>query len=109
LSWEKKKPRLELLLSDKDVPSELDPPNQLVDAELAPWPIGGVRWFLLCPQCGRRCSKLYAKKAPGEFCCRMCGRLSYASAQRWNSVKRNDLASRTQRQETIRPAWENAP
>lgn len=40
---------------------------------------GGSRSWFICPICGRRVAKLYAKN--DQFCCRTCNNLSYRSCQ----------------------------
>jgi len=42
-------------------------------------PSGGIRFWLLCPRCGRRALNLYAKGASGELACRVCARFVYKS------------------------------
>jgi len=44
---------------------------------------GGWRYWLLCPDCGRRCGKLYKPRAGyrDEYLCRDCHDLVYSSAQ----------------------------
>jgi hypothetical protein len=53
-----------------------------------PLPWGGVRWWFLCPICGRRCGKLHLASEDVEFACRICGRLTYWSCQ--ESSRLND-------------------
>ena len=43
---------------------------------------GGIRWWLVCPRCGRRAGKLYATVGDRNFACRVCRRLVYKS-QYW--------------------------
>ena len=43
-----------------------------------PLPFGGFRWYFVCP-CGKRVVNLYQPGAWGEFACRYCHRLVYAS------------------------------
>jgi len=40
---------------------------------------GGVRYWMHCPRCSRRCAKLY--RAYGCFRCRKCHNLTYTSSQ----------------------------
>lgn len=40
---------------------------------------GGVRWWALCPGCGRRCAVLYGYGR--GFACRLCLRLTYESTR----------------------------
>ena len=45
-------------------------------------PYGGVCWYLRCPECGRRCRKLYLPPAGRGFLrCRQCHGLVYESSQ----------------------------
>lgn len=41
----------------------------------------GLRWWWLCPECDRRCLKLYFPPRAVRFACRICHDLSYESAQ----------------------------
>lgn len=54
---------------------------------------GGRRWWLRCPRCDRRGSKLYRPRS-GLFLCRVCHDLSYESAQAsgtfWDRVFKAD-------------------
>ncbi len=43
---------------------------------------GGFRRWWKCPECGKRCSTVYADKVDGRFSCRGCAGLAYASSQR---------------------------
>lgn len=38
---------------------------------------GGVRWWFVCPKCGRRCYKLYRPRHRRYFACRICHELKY--------------------------------
>ena len=38
---------------------------------------GGMRTWLLCPECGRRCAKLYRLPGCWSAICRRCARLTY--------------------------------
>lgn len=42
---------------------------------------GGVRWWFVCPACGRRTAILYARFGREEFLCRSCHGLTYQSSQ----------------------------
>ena len=44
-----------------------------------PW--GSPKYWLLCPDCGRRCGNLYLPPGKQRFVCRLCGDLSYTSCQ----------------------------
>ncbi len=57
---------------------------------------GGVRWFWLCPHCGRRRMWLYQAWS-GYYSCRECLRLTYWSRQKsraYDGIIRSMLASR---------------
>ena len=53
---------------------------------------GGLRWWLICPQCGRRCGKLYLPSGARRFACRLCHNLTYTSSQEHD--KRLDVFKR---------------
>lgn len=57
------------------------PQDYPVQAVSAPMPRGGKRWFFLCPECGRKASKLYKKPGRARFACRTCLGLTYESCQ----------------------------
>lgn len=59
-----------------------------VQLEPRPWPIYGRRWFFRCSRCDRRCDRLYAERVGDPLHCRVCQKLTYASAQRWDHVAR---------------------
>lgn len=40
---------------------------------------GGARTWFLCPDCGRRCAVMFGVSRRGNFACRVCQRLAYAS------------------------------
>jgi hypothetical protein len=42
---------------------------------------GGVRWWFSCPQCAKRCKKLYLPPGQWEIACRSCHNLTYRSTQ----------------------------
>jgi hypothetical protein len=48
--------------------------------ESTPQHLGGVRWWLLCPRCGRRRAKLYSHPSTlAAYACRECHQLRYRS------------------------------
>ena len=57
------------------------PQDYPVRVASAPMPRGGKRWFFLCPDCGRKASKLYKKPGRARFACRTCLGLTYESCQ----------------------------
>ncbi len=58
-----------------------------VDIEPHAWPVYGTRWFFRCV-CNRLCDRLYALRPEGPIQCRICHKLSYASAQEYSIFKR---------------------
>jgi hypothetical protein len=44
--------------------------------------LGGVRYWFLCPHCGRRAGKLYRKPLGEMYLCRTCNNLTYRSRNR---------------------------
>jgi len=57
--------------------------------------LGGLRWFVECPKCGRRALKLYLPYGAAEVACRLCHGLVHRSAQQHDA--RLDLARRDPR------------
>jgi|GEM_PF-3863475 len=45
---------------------------------------GGIRYWLLCPHCGKRVGKLYRPNMDDKFECRHCHNLTYTSSQKHN-------------------------
>jgi hypothetical protein len=48
----------------------------------------GVRWWLSCVYCNRRCGRLHLAYGEDFFACRKCLDLSYVSAQQAHAVER---------------------
>lgn len=48
----------------------------------------GVRWWLACVHCDRRCGRLHLAHGEDSFACRKCLDLSYDSAQQAHAVER---------------------
>ena len=48
---------------------------------------GGLRPWLICPDCGRRCGKLYAHPLGNPIACRFCLGLDYRSHRYWGMTK----------------------
>ncbi|OGR01458.1 MAG: hypothetical protein A2511_00880 [Deltaproteobacteria bacterium RIFOXYD12_FULL_50_9] len=45
-------------------------------------PFGGIRWWFLCPHCGKKKTHLYFSFVnPGKIACRQCENLTYRSCQ----------------------------
>jgi hypothetical protein len=53
--------------------------NCRIELTQTPCNYGGWRTWFLCPDCGRVCSVLYGVSRRGNFACRVCQRLAYAS------------------------------
>ena len=54
---------------------------QVVPIEITHPHFGGMRWWFSCPQCARRCKKLYLPPRQWEIACRLCHNLTYTSSQ----------------------------
>lgn len=52
--------------------------DQYVFLQPTPLRFGGVRWWFLCSECGRRCAKLYVRRLNPLFLCRACQNVGYA-------------------------------
>jgi hypothetical protein len=52
--------------------------RQSITLKATPLRFGGVRWWFLCPDCSRRCAKLYLPPRR-DFACRHCHDLTYRS------------------------------
>lgn len=50
-----------------------------VDLAQTPCTLGGCRSWFVCPDCGRLCLVLFGVSRRGNFACRACQRLAYAS------------------------------
>jgi hypothetical protein len=61
--------------------------SQYVPLEMTEPHFGGRRWWMSCPSCGRRVSKIYLPPGGDTFACRNDWRLVYES-QRRDSVSR---------------------
>ena len=64
---------------------------------------GGVRWWFLCPECGRRVGKLYATEARREFACRVCWDLVYECQHRKHPL--SVMMRRAKKWMAASPAW----
>jgi hypothetical protein len=79
--------RLQLMYKFTDSGLSVDYSMTIVST-LTPW--GSLRYWLLCPSCGRRCGNLYLPPSGPRFICRLCGNLTYTTCQ--ESGKSNILA-----------------
>lgn len=75
------------------LPSQEPTPNGCAGGRLrfstTPQPTGGVRWWVHCPHCDRRCTRLYGAVTLG---CRVCLRLTFRS-QRLTTRQRYDYGA----------------
>jgi hypothetical protein len=55
------------------------PQRYQVPLESSPQPFGGVRWWFVCPQTARRCTKLFLPRGGHRFWSRQAYELGYAS------------------------------
>jgi hypothetical protein len=53
--------------------------TEFVSIETVPQHFGGRRWWFRCPECNRRCGKVYLPPGGHLFACRQCYRLTYRS------------------------------
>jgi hypothetical protein len=53
-----------------------------------PWPVARGHWFFVCCNCARPCLILYAVAGGDPLRCRRCCRLTYESAQGWDTLSR---------------------
>jgi len=60
---------------------------------------GGQRPWWICPDCGRRCKLLYV--VGGRLTCRLCGRLTYTTAQAPKWIRKCRKANRL----AVRAGW----
>ena len=51
--------------------------EEVIEFTLTPCHLGGVRWWFICRECGRRCYKLYQPRHRRYFACRICHKLKY--------------------------------
>ena len=56
-----------------------DPVSEIIGIETTKQHFGGRRWWFSCPECNRRCSKIYLPPGKRLFSCRQCYRLTYRS------------------------------
>lgn len=72
---------------------ETTPVDERIGLEACPQSFGGVRWWFRCPRCNRRAGKLHLPPGGTIFVCRICGGLTYESAQkhdaRLDALRRN--------------------
>jgi hypothetical protein len=64
--------------------------NQVFNYEAVPNTLGGVRWFVLCPECSKKSLKLFLPKLPDReplYLCKDCHRLKPSSMLLYNNKK----------------------
>jgi hypothetical protein len=64
---------------------------QIARLEITHPHFGGVRWWFSCPQCAKRCKKLYLPPGQWEVGCRLCHRLTYRSTQTAHALSGDQL------------------
>lgn len=52
-----------------------------IELTTTPCNYGGIRYWFLCPQCGKRVAKIYRKSVGRYFVCRTCNNLTYRSCK----------------------------
>lgn len=70
-----------LTLTYRWTPSAYEPRHVRCPVWLTRTPcnFGGQRAWFICPDCGRTCAVLFGASRRGNFACRVCQRLAYAS------------------------------
>jgi hypothetical protein len=79
--------------------------EQLFEYTSIPNKLGGVRWFVLCPKCGRKSQKLYLPKLSNReplYLCRWCHKLKPSSLLFGNQKKYTEVARPLKRLERIK-------
>lgn len=66
--------------------------SYIIGLEATAQHFGGVRWWWLCPTCGRRCGVLYMAGSQLRFSCWRCQGLSYTSSQESTRYNLLDVA-----------------
>jgi hypothetical protein len=79
--------------------------NQLFKYTSLPNGFGGSRWYVLCPRCGKRSSKLYLPKARDReplYLCNVCHKLKPSSLLLGNQKKYKEITKPLKRLESIK-------
>jgi hypothetical protein len=79
--------------------------DQIFEYINVPNNFGGVRWFVLCPKCGRKSQRLYLPKSRDRepiYLCRWCHKLKPTSLLLGNQKKYTDVAKPLKRLELIK-------
>lgn len=69
--------------------------GESVELARTPCHYGGTRPWFLCPDCHRRCAKLFLRR--GRFLCRVCHRLGYVSQLAASAERPRIMAQRLRR------------
>ena len=69
--------------------------TEAVELTRTPCHYGGTRSWFLCPDCHRRCAKLFLRR--GRFFCRVCHRLGYVSQLAASAERPRIMAQRIRR------------
>jgi len=70
---------------------------QVVPIEITRPHFGGMRWWFSCPQCEKRCQKLYLPPRQWEIACRLCHNLTYTSSQTAHTLSGDKLVQSAQK------------
>jgi hypothetical protein len=80
--------------------------NQKFEYSYSPNHLGGERWFVNCPKCGKKCVKLYLPKANSKreqrYLCKICHRLKNASSLMGASRKYKEVIKPLKKLEKIK-------
>ena len=83
------------------------PQRYQVALQTSPQPLGGLRWWYICPQRGRRCTKLFLPRGGHRFWSRQAYDLGYASQREGAQDRAQRQAIRTYRALSGEGNWRN--
>lgn len=81
------------------------PQSQRVDLVASPGTAGGLRWWFACPDCSRRCAKLYRPRSRARYSCRLCARVSYTSQREDDHDRLYRRAAKLYDRVSVRTEW----
>ena len=76
--------------------------SQSFDFTSVPNKLGGSRWLVLCPKCGKRVLKLYKPAGEDLFCCKDCYNLRSPSALYGPTRRYHEVVKPLRRMERIK-------
>ena len=79
--------------------------EQTFEYATSPNTLGGVRWFVLCPKCGKKCLKLYLPKIKDrepKYLCKGCHKLKPSSILLGQTKKYKNITRPLKRLEQIK-------